>query len=59
MISRGTTFYYGWTREYWGYLMAGHYKHTAQEDYHCVDEDPESLPGDMSIIMGIYCTFSV
>ena len=21
------------------------YKHTAQEDYHCIDEDPERLPG--------------
>ena len=45
MISGRTTCYDGWTREYWGYLMTGHYKHTAQEDYHCIDEDPESLPG--------------
>ena len=34
----------GWTKEYWGYLVTGHYKHTHQIDYVCVDEAPEGDP---------------
>ena len=35
----------GWTNEYAGYLMAGHYNHAGAIDYYCVDKDPENLPG--------------
>ena len=45
MIPGRKTCYDGWTREYWGYLMTGHYKHAATADYNCVDADPEALPG--------------
>ena len=35
----------GWTLEYAGYLMAGHYEFNGATDYYCVDKDPENLPG--------------
>ena len=44
MISGRTTCYDGWTREYWGYLMTGHYSHSAQAKYYCIDANPEVLP---------------
>jgi hypothetical protein len=31
----------GWTREYFGYLMATHYTHAASE-FVCVDVNPEA-----------------
>ncbi|XP_078703897.1 uncharacterized protein LOC144928973 [Branchiostoma floridae x Branchiostoma belcheri] len=34
----------GWTREYGGYLMAGHYTHHPTE-FVCMDGEPEVLPG--------------
>ena len=33
----------GWTLEYTGYLMSGHYNY-GNTDYYCVDKDPENLP---------------
>ncbi|XP_035686189.1 collagen alpha-4(IV) chain-like [Branchiostoma floridae] len=35
----------GWTQEYDGYLMAGHYNHPAAKEYVCVDEQPEAVTG--------------
>ena len=35
----------GWTLEYSGYLMAGHYNFSGATDYYCIDKDPENLPG--------------
>ena len=35
----------GWTLEYAGYLMAGHYSHAGATDYYCIDRDPENVPG--------------
>ena len=35
----------GWTREYYGYLMAGAYNHKAATQYTCVDESLEQIPG--------------
>ena len=35
----------GWTREYYGYLMAGYYSHKAATQYTCVDKSLEQIPG--------------
>ena len=34
----------GWTREYYGYLMAGRHNHKAATQYTCVDESLEQIP---------------
>ena len=38
----------GWTREYYGYLMAGAHGHKAATQYTCVDESLEQIPGSGS-----------
>ena len=38
----------GWTLEYAGYIMAGHYDHAGATDYYCIDKEPENLPGGTS-----------
>lgn len=35
----------GWTMEYYGYLMSGHYGHKRASDYYCIDMEPEDIPG--------------
>ena len=35
----------GWTREYYGYLMAGHYNHKASSQFTCVDESFQQILG--------------
>ena len=35
----------GWVAEYTGYLMTAHYKHYANSQFECIDEEPESVPG--------------
>ncbi|XP_065907517.1 uncharacterized protein [Dysidea avara] len=35
----------GWTREYYGYLMAGHYGHKAATQHICVDKSLEQITG--------------
>ena len=45
MIPGRTECYDGWTAEYWGYLMSGHYKHAKNSNHYCVDADPDVLPG--------------
>ncbi|XP_078658814.1 uncharacterized protein LOC144904093 [Branchiostoma floridae x Branchiostoma belcheri] len=45
MIPARNTCYSGWTREYHGYLMAGHYNHPGSKEFVCVDEQLETLPG--------------
>ena len=35
----------GWRREYYGYLMAGHYSNKAATQYTCVDKSVEQIPG--------------
>lgn len=35
----------GWTLEYHGYLMAGHYTHEAGTTYTCIDSHPDTLHG--------------
>ena len=45
MVPGRTTCYDGWTKEYWGYLMSGHYQHAKNSDHYCVDAAPQGLPG--------------
>ena len=45
MIPGKSKCYDGWTFEYSGFLMAGHYNYTGATDYYCVDKDPENVPG--------------
>ena len=48
----------GWRREYYGYLMAGHYTHKSATQFTCVDKSVEQVPG--SGINGIgYCFYTV
>ena len=35
---------FGWTQEYWGYLMTKSYASKGNTDFICVDEDAESVP---------------
>ena len=42
----------GWRREYYGYLMAGHYNHKAATQFTCVDESLEQIPGSGGNING-------
>ena len=35
----------GWTREYYGYLMAGRHNNKAATQYTCVDKSLEQIPG--------------
>ena len=35
----------GWTKEYYGYLMAEHTRHKHRTEFVCVNKDLESLPG--------------
>ena len=44
MIPGRSKCYPGWTLEYAGYLMSGHYEHAGATDYYCVDKDPQDLP---------------
>ena len=34
-----------WTREYYGYLVSGHYKHNGRTVYECMDKDPQAIEG--------------
>ncbi|XP_035686192.1 short-chain collagen C4-like isoform X2 [Branchiostoma floridae] len=45
MIPARNTCPTGWTQEYDGYLMAGHYNHPGAKEYVCVDEQPEAVTG--------------
>lgn len=47
IIARKTC-YKGWTLEYDGYLMAGHYSHEAGTSYTCIDSHPDTLHGGAS-----------
>lgn len=40
-----TNCYSGWTKEYFGYLMAGYHGHAKSTDYTCVDSYPKSITG--------------
>jgi len=40
----------GWTREYYGYLMAQAYYHNHQTDFICVDGNPEAVPGSQNYV---------
>ena len=42
----------GWRREYYGYLMTGHYTHKAGSQYTCVDKGLEQIPGSGANING-------
>ena len=44
MIPAKTTCPQSWTREYYGYLMAGHHSHQ-RTTFECVDRDQDSIPG--------------
>ena len=35
----------GWTKEYWGYLMAEQYNHAGRTTYVCMDNAPEVIEG--------------
>eukprot|EP00058_Branchiostoma_floridae_P004808 XP_002590296.1 hypothetical protein BRAFLDRAFT_76549 [Branchiostoma floridae] len=52
MIPARNTCPTGWTQEYDGYLMAGHYSHAGAKEYVCVDEQPEVVLGDQVIHNG-------
>ena len=45
MIPGRNACYKGWTLEYSGYLVAGHYNHPAATEYICLDKDPEFNDG--------------
>lgn len=38
----------GWTQEYKGYLMSGHYYHNSATEYICVDSSMEYVPGSQA-----------
>ncbi|KAK3084787.1 hypothetical protein FSP39_019052 [Pinctada imbricata] len=39
--------YGGWNKEYQGYLMAGYHGHNRASQFICLDENPDTLPGDV------------
>jgi hypothetical protein len=43
MIPGKTDCYSGWSLEYTGYLMSGHYTHKGATDYACVDANPDAV----------------
>eukprot|EP00105_Crassostrea_gigas_P017523 XP_011435336.1 PREDICTED: uncharacterized protein LOC105333829 [Crassostrea gigas] len=45
MFPARKTCFKGWTLEYHGYLMAGHYTHEAGTTYTCIDSHPDTLHG--------------
>ena len=51
MIPGQTTCPASWTREYYGYLMAGHHGHH-RSMHECVDANPDSVPGSSVNIDG-------
>ncbi len=48
MIPAHTTCPTSWTKEYQGYLMAGHHTHPRSAVYECVDEGAESVDGSVA-----------
>ena len=42
----------GWTEEYHGYLMTAHHGHKHSEDFICVDENAEYIPGSGANLNG-------
>ena len=42
----------GWTREYYGYLMAEHHNSKASSQFSCIDHGLEQVPGSGSDIDG-------
>lgn len=52
MIPGKSSCYSGWTREYWGYLMAGNSNHAAATNYYCVDSNPEGIPNTKASVDG-------
>ena len=36
----------GWSVEYSGWLMTGHYGHKGRNEFVCLDKDPETVPGE-------------
>ena len=52
MIPAKTTCPSGWTREYYGYLMAEHSTGAYRTMYACIDKDMETIPGSASHIDG-------
>jgi len=42
----------GWTREYHGYLMTGHYNHKSSKTFVCVDKDAEAVSGSHANLNG-------
>ena len=44
----------GWRREYYGYLMAGHYTNKAATQFTCVDKNVEQVPGQGTDGNGYY-----
>lgn len=57
MIAAKISCYPGWTMEYRGYLMSGHYEHKAARDYHCVDANPENVSGGYNAHYGYLLYF--
>ncbi|XP_065928358.1 uncharacterized protein [Magallana gigas] len=45
MFPARKTCFKGWTLEYHGYLMAGHYSHEAGTTFTCIDSHPDTLHG--------------
>ena len=42
----------GWTTEYKGWLMSGHYSHKGRSMFVCVDKDAQALPGTQTNTAG-------
>ncbi|XP_060588971.1 short-chain collagen C4-like [Ruditapes philippinarum] len=45
MIPSRLNCYPGWTKEYSGYLMSGHYQHASATEFVCVDSHVDVVPG--------------
>ena len=52
MIPAKTVCPNGWTREYYGYLMAERSAHVSPSTYECIDMDPDSLPATGANLLG-------
>jgi len=52
MIPARDTCPYGWTREYWGCLVAAHSHHHQRGEYNCLDDAPEVTAGGSAASAG-------
>ena len=48
----------GWTREYYGYLMAQHYKYPGSSEYTCMDYVLKTVPRSTDVRNGLIFYFT-